>query len=175
MVNRLKVPLGYIFFAEVGAPHGLKGAFFLRCKDSKNNLDALKKILLETKGEFKEFLVSKVYVSGGRPVVSLVGIVSREQLELIKNSKLYIHESELADTEGVLVNDLIDCSVVRSDSALIGKVISVVSFGAQENLEIQLSNSRKTVLIPFLEPFIKNIDLEKKQIEVDRIEEFFED
>jgi ribosomal 30S subunit maturation factor RimM len=71
-----------------------------------------------------------------------------------------------------LVHDLLNYNVVCSQKGILGKVIGVISYGAQENLEIKLSISNDIVLYPFIDKFIKKIDNEKKEIEVEYIEEF---
>lgn len=65
-------------------------------------------------------------------------------------------------------SDLIGCSIINQENATIGKVIKVEEFTAQKSLRIELENG-KHFLLPFVEPFIKNIDIKNKVINVELI------
>ena len=48
-----------------------------------------------------------------------------------------------------------------------GKVIALHDFGAGEIVEIQLSGSHKTEMLPYYPPFLKRVDVEAGQIILD--------
>ena len=64
--------------------------------------------------------------------------------------------------------DLKNCSVYENNE-LIGKVKEVESFTAKKSLRIILTNG-KTLLLPFIEAFIVNVDIDSKRIDVKLIE-----
>ena len=47
---------------------------------------------------------------------------------------------------------------------LFGVIIKVEEFTAQPSFRIQLTNSTKTILIPFVDFYVKKIDLENQKI-----------
>jgi 16S rRNA processing protein RimM len=48
----------------------------------------------------------------------------------------------------------------------LGKVVGFGTNGMQDLLEVELSNGKKA-LIPFVEPFIRNIDFDKRQLDME--------
>ncbi len=174
--------LGYIYFAQIGRPHGLKGAFFLKTEDRRTVWDKYESILLETPSGFSEKKVIKHFLSGNALALELEGLSTRSEIEALYNKKIFVHQSQIKIKEDeFLVSELTNFQVVNSEKGVLGRVVGVISYGAQENLEIELSESAKqiasspdsTVLYPFIDKYILNIDYEKKQIEVEYLEDFF--
>ncbi|KAB8029129.1 ribosome maturation factor RimM [Fluviispira multicolorata] len=167
---------GYIQFAQVGRPHGLKGAFFLKTEDRRTEWDGYKKLLIETPNGFHEKKVLKAYLSGNALALVLEGFESRNDVEPLYNKKIYVHKNEISVGQNeYIVDTLKGFKVIAENKGNIGSIIGVSSFGAQDNLEIELEGSKRSVLFPFVDAFIKNIDEEKRFIEIIYVPEFFED
>jgi len=167
---------GYINFAQVGRPHGLKGAFFLKTEDNRTTWDGYKKLIVETNHGFLEKKVLKTYLSGKALVIVLDGFLNRNEVEPLYNKKIYVHQSEIELKEDeYIVDKLIGFKVYAEDMGLVGTITGISSFGAQDNLEILSTNTKETFLFPFLDKFVKNIDEHNQRIEVIYIPEFFED
>lgn len=62
--------------------------------------------------------------------------------------------------------DLIGCAVVNTNNETIGTVKSVTNNGAHDVLDVK-SAEGKSHLIPFVENYIEDVDLEEKKIIVD--------
>ncbi|MCX6164443.1 MAG: ribosome maturation factor RimM [Ignavibacteriae bacterium] len=65
--------------------------------------------------------------------------------------------------------DLIGLDVKYKDEK-VGKVLSVENYGGQDLFKIKLTDANKDVLIPFVDEFIKKIDIENKFIEIEVID-----
>ena len=146
------VTLNYIQFASFGRPHGLKGGFFLKTSDRRKVWDGYKSLLVETQNGFVEKKVTKHYLSGEALVLELEGLNSRTEVEALYDKKIYVHKDfVVVNKDEYLVNDLINFSVISTSATnekiIIGQVVGVISYGAQENLEIKLHNSN-VVLYP---------------------------
>ncbi len=87
-------------------------------------------------------------------------------VEGILPSELFISSSDLE--EGVYSYQLIGCKVIDQDNILMGTVIEYLQYPAQDIIRIKTSDKDK--LIPFVDRFIKRIDIEKKEIHIERIE-----
>lgn len=61
-------------------------------------------------------------------------------------------------------SDLINLNCYDEDNNLFGVIIKVEEFTAQPSFRIQLTNSTKTILIPFVDFYVKKIDLENQKI-----------
>ncbi|HDZ5149889.1 TPA: 16S rRNA processing protein RimM, partial [Campylobacter jejuni] len=64
--------------------------------------------------------------------------------------------------------DILECEVFEEDKRL-GKVIDILETGSSYLFEIQsdekwVKKYSKTFFIPYLDKFVKNIDIEKRQI-----------
>ena len=90
---------GYINFAQVGRPHGLKGAFFLKTADNRTTWDGYKKLIVETNHGFLEKRVIKTYLSGKALVIVLDGFLNRNDVEPLYNKRIYVHQSEIEVNE----------------------------------------------------------------------------
>ena len=86
----------------------------------------------------------------------------------IKHDVLIVKEENPLPEGMYYHSDLTNCSVYESDT-LIGKVKLVEEFTARKSLRITLTNG-KELLLPFIEVFIKNVDIENKRIDVKLIE-----
>lgn len=80
-----------------------------------------------------------------------------------KGESVYINKDEIK-IDGILNEDLIDINVY-GNKKLIGKITNIVDNGAHEILVIN-----DKILIPYVEEFIKKIDIENKIIEINVIE-----
>lgn len=67
-------------------------------------------------------------------------------------------------------SDLVGLSTIDEDNNVFGEVIKVEDFTSQISLRVQLTNSTKTILIPFVKFYIKKVDLENKKIIIHVIE-----
>jgi 16S rRNA processing protein RimM len=175
MTNTQKTKLDeLISFAAIGRPHGLKGGFFLKTEDRRKKWDGYKSVFLQHENQLIEKKVTKHYLSGQALVLELEGLQSREDIEKLYNQKLYIQKNQiqLKDDE-YLVHDLLQYKIVCQNKGVLGEVVGMVSYGAQENLEIKLTENNKIILYPFVDQYILNINSDTKEIEVEYLEVFF--
>lgn len=156
-----------ILIGKITAPHGVKGAvkimsftenpvdiFKYKVFDKNNNVIKLKKIGNLNNGLF---------------IAQVENINNRNEAENYKNFELFINREDLEnlDENEFYIEDLIGMSV-NSDLD-IGIVKDVYNYGAGNVLEIKWNNG-KNEDIPFVDTYIKNIDMENKIIYVNRPE-----
>lgn len=158
------IPVGH-----VGKPHGLAGGFFLQVPPSSTWGGYTHVYLLEKNRAPKLLEVRRTYLSGGRPVVCLEALVSRNAIEALQGALLAVDRSQLGPTHPGewLVHDLVGCVVWVSPTERVGVVQSVTGFGAQDCLEILLDKGGETALYPFIDPFVKHVDVDAKSILVE--------
>jgi len=167
---------GFIQFAQVGRPHGLKGAFFLKTEDKRTEWDGYKKLLVETPNGFIEKKVLKTYLSGNALAIMLDGFINRNEIEPLYNKKIFVHKDEIQlNNDEYIVGNLIGFKVYTEEKGFIGVVKGVSSYGAQDNLEIYMNDSKKTFLFPFIETFVKKVSDAEERIDIVYVPDFFED
>lgn len=161
-----KTPEGWLWLGQVGRPHGVRGAFFLKTEDNRVSWPGYKKLLLQSAPE-KVVHVESAYVSGGKLALQLESVNSREICEALYNTHLFVSRKEIKlEQDEFLVAELVGCQVyVEAREGVFGQVVAVHNFGAQETLEIQpLSPATETILFPFVDAFIIEVDEARRTI-----------
>lgn len=161
-------PDGYLWLGQVGRPHGVRGAFFLKTQDNRSDWAGYRQVLLRSGKEEKLILVEKSYLSGGKLALQLEGINNRELCESLYNAELFVARAEIRTTEDeYVVADIVGCAVeVEGRAGLFGTVVAVHNFGAQETLEIKKNDSDDTIYYPFIEPFVSEVNQAVKKITI---------
>jgi 16S rRNA processing protein RimM len=102
-------------------------------------------------------------------VIKAEGVLDRTMAEALKGESLYVLKSQLPPLEkgSFYHGDLLHLSVLKEDGMLLGKIIAVDDFGAGALLEILPQDSLSpSFWIPFRDPFVPEIDLEKGYVRV---------
>ena len=158
-----KISIGKIVNAA-----GLKGEVKVyNYSGSKERYQQLRSIYVEnTEHEIEKARYHKEIV-----ILKLSGINDRNAAEEAKGKGIYINESDLpALSEGeYYIRDMIGLTVVDDTGNVLGKLSDVIQNSAQDLYEVEMTDGRK-ILIPAVEEFILNIDIEKRQMDVKLIE-----
>ena len=166
----------WVSVAQVGRPHGIKGAFFVSTEDNRQEWNLGPKILVQLDANsFLDTSITRSFCAGQKLVFSIEGITDRSAIEPLYKKPIFVLLADLRKTvlsrnavgeETFLVLDLVGC-LVFENSVQIGTVASVGNFGAQDNLEIVLTNGSDSFFFPFTESFVKHVDVTSKQITVE--------
>jgi len=149
--------------------HGLKGLmrFEYYLKDPLK-MKLLSEIYLGDDAE--KYRIIKVK-SGKKLLLSIEGIDSIEDAEVLKNKKIYISNDEkkllIEDKDEYFIEDIIGMKVYNDKMEFLGKITKIHQTG--KNDIYQLDNDDKK-LIPASKEFIKKIDIKNKYIIVELIE-----
>jgi len=122
-------------------------------------------VALRQNGREKNLLIEDVRMSGSSLTLKAVGIDSPEEAKKLTGWEFYVERKEaavLGEGEFYLI-DLCKCSLVMNGT-LIGKVKGVSDNGVSDLIEVEFEG--KTRLIPFLEQFVGDVDLEAGTIEL---------
>ena len=169
----LKLPDGWLQIGKIVAAQGLQGE--LRVYPDSDFPERFvvpgTRWLLRSQGEEPQSveLLHGRYIEGkGLYAIALAGITTRNQAEDLRGGLLLVPESDrpkLAEDE-YHVLDLIGLEVFNQlTQEVIGKVVDVIAAG-NDLLEVQLDNSSKTKLIPFVKVIAPVVDLAKGRIEI---------
>ena len=160
------VPDGLLWLGQLGRPHGVKGAFFLKTQDNRTEWPGYNSVYIGPQSA-KASVVRKAYLSGGKLALQIEGIESREQAEALYNAYLFVSRNQVdLGVSEYLVVDIVGSQVeIEGRVGVFGEVISVHDFGAQETLEIKLNNaSGGTIYYPFTEQFVVEFNPAKRMI-----------
>lgn len=114
-------------------------------------------------------LVSGRYLNGkGLYVLQLKGVSDRTQAEALKDCRLLVPESDRPPLEEgeFHVSDLLGLEVFdQATQTLVGTVVDVFAAG-NDLLQVELRESGKKTLIPFVQEIVPIVDLQQRRVEI---------
>lgn len=157
--------MNYVLIGKMVNTHGLKGEIRI-LSDFKYKKEVFKKGMNLYFGFSKEKKIIETYrVHKNYDMVTLKGHTSIDDVIKYKGDLVYIDRKDLKE-EIILDEDLIGFSVYKEKS-LIGKVESILKNKANNILVV--TNNENRYLIPNISEFVKNVNIEKKEITINVI------
>jgi 16S rRNA processing protein RimM len=156
----------FIQVGKIGRPKGTKGLLRLHCFLNDNrDINQFQKFYLEDETIIKVKLVS---FDSKSPLVTINDISNRNQIEGYVNQYIYLHKEKLSPTDEneFYFHDLEGLDVVDQQNEIVGKVESVVNFGAGDLLEIYFLKSSKKEFFRFTETNFPKVDVKEKKITI---------
>jgi 16S rRNA processing protein RimM len=95
-------------------------------------------------------------------VARLKGVADRTAAERLRNAELFVPRERLPatdDSDEFYHADLIGLAVVDASGAALGSVVALHNFGAGDLIEVRRAESRDTVLLPFTQAAVPEIDV----------------
>lgn len=160
-----------IVIAHVARPWGNKGEVTADIlTDFPERFEAVTAVTLRRGGASRPARLEGYWFHKGRVVLKFEGSNSISDAETFVNYDVVIPEEELhALPEGEPVYydfQLIGCAIVDRDGNPLGEVKGVMRTGAGVLLEIKVPG-RPDALVPFVEEFCPEVDVEAKRITVE--------
>lgn len=151
--------------------HGLKGE--LKIKSSSDyapeRFKKGAKLFLTFDKRDMELEIATSRVHKGNYLVSFVGYQDINLVEQFKGIDVYgIKDETLLDEDEIYYDDLIGCKVEDQDGNLLGEVTDMMETAAHDIL-IMKSPKNKKVMIPYVDAFIKEIDLDEDLIIIENM------
>ncbi len=135
--------------ARLGAAHGLKGEVKLFCfTENPQSLIAYGE-LQAANGQ--HFVIERLKPAKAGFYAMLKGIHDRTAAEALTGIELFVPRERLPEPEegSYYQADLIGLEAETSDGLKLGRVETIVDFGAGELLELRMPDRKETVLVPF--------------------------
>lgn len=156
---------------RVAAPYAVKG--WIKVQPFTEYLDSL--LDYETwwlgyaegpKAGWREYRVVEGKVHGQTLLAQLEGVDDRNASEALKGLDVAVDRSAFpaADEDEYYWDDLIGLDVVNTGGAALGKVEGLLETGAHDVLRVKGGQER---LIPFVDAYVREVDLEGKRILVE--------
>jgi 16S rRNA processing protein RimM len=147
---------------RVGKPHGLDGSFYVT--DPKPQLlDAGQSLVL--RGQAIRVALRKG--TDRRPIIQLDGLRDRAAVEELRGEDLLAarEHAPTLDEDEWWEEDLEGCTVLAS-GRMVGAVTRLVALPSCEALEIERADA-PTLLVPLVSAAVRNVDVERREIEID--------
>jgi len=157
--------------------HGIKGEIKIYpYTDDPARFEHFSYILIEGEAE-KKFKVSSVRVHKNMVLLKLSGFNDINTVQKFMDKAIYLYRNDIealdGDDEGHYVVDLIGCDIIDAEGTVLGVLKDVLQHTAQDLYEVAMP-SGGVFYIPVVDEFVKNIDIEKRQITVKIIEGLIE-
>ena len=140
--------------------HGLKGTIKVKSfSEEKKHLFRLKTVYIRKEDSFLTYRVKRVGGSAREILFDLEGIETREQALDLKGLEIYVdrkHAAPLRKGEYYHAG-ICRCAVYQGDE-MFGRVKAICTGGKADLLEV-VDSAGKTVLIPFSDPFVAEVDI----------------
>lgn len=156
-----------VLLGRISGPHALKGEVMVHSFTEVPEDIAIYGPLEDASGR-RTFELKIVRVTEKGLIARVSGVSDRTGAEALKGTELWIARERLPETDdGAFYHaDLIGLAAVAADGQEIGEIVSVQNFGAGDLIEIRLSGSARTELIPFTDAFVPEVDLATRRVVV---------
>ena len=157
-----------VLVARFGAAHGVRGEIRL-WSFTGDPLAVADYGPLESKDGARQFVIGSLRPNKDFLVARIDGVDDRNAAEALRNVELYLPRERLPEIDADdtwYYADLVGLAVVAPDGAAIGTVAAVHNFGAGDIVEITPAGGGKTLLLPFTEAVVPEVDLKAGRIVV---------
>lgn len=109
-------------------------------------------------------------------IANVEGVEDRTQADALKGLRLYVERSALPppDADSLYQADIVGLKAVRTDGESLGEVVAFHNFGAGDVMEVQ-AEGRESILIPFTDAAIAEVDIAGQQILITPLPGLFDD
>jgi 16S rRNA processing protein RimM len=156
-----------ICVAQIGAAHGVRGE--VKLKSFTADPLAVKDYgPLTTEDGAVSFVIEAVRSAKGHLVARLAGIGDRDAAEKLARTRLYVPRERLPPpaADEFYHADLIGLAAVTADGNEFGTVVAIHDFGAGDILELRPTSGETTVMLPFNDACVPEVDLAGKRVTV---------
>ncbi len=166
MAERIRV-------ARIGAAHGVRGEVKL-WSFTQDPLAVAGYGPLESEDGARAFEIESLRPAKDFLVARLAGIATRDAAEKLTNTDLFVPRERLPaiEEEDTFYHaDLIGCAAVTASGVSVGTVSALHNFGAGDIIEIAPEGGGQTLMLPFTEATVPEVDVKAKRIVVTKPEE----
>ena len=116
---------------------------------------------LQDEAGTRQFELSDVKAAKDGVVAWVKGVSTREAADALKGVEFYVDRAalpEMDDESTIYYADLIGMVAIDENGSALGQIVAVQNFGAGDLLEIRPVTGGATVLVPFTEEIVPDID-----------------
>ena len=157
-----------VLLGVVAAPHGVRGLVRIKSFTEDPMSVAAYGPLSDETGR-KEYRVEVLSAARGAVLARIDGVADRTAAEALRGLRLYVERSALpqAGEREWYEADLVGLKAVGKDGRDWGKVTAFHDFGAGSVMEVSGGSSRTTVMLPFTDETVPEIDVAGGKVVID--------
>jgi 16S rRNA processing protein RimM len=149
-----------VLLGRIAAAHGIRGEVLIKSfTAAPASIGAYGP--LSDKNGTRTFEIQSARATAKGVVARFAGVADRNAAEALRGVELYIARERLpAAAEGEFYYaDLIGLAAVDGEGKPVGEIVAVHNFGAGDLIEVRLTGSGKTELVPFTDDAVPEVDL----------------
>ena len=149
-----------VLLGRIAGAHGIRGEVLVHTYTEAPESIGAYGALSDASGS-RQLTIKVVRVTPKGVIARVAGVADRNAAEALKGIELYVDRARLpAAAEGESYHsDQVGMTACDAEARTIGRIIAVQNFGAGDLLEIRLTGSSKTELVPFRDAFVPEVDL----------------
>jgi 16S rRNA processing protein RimM len=157
-------PSQFIQVGKLGRPKGTKG--LLRFHSFLNDDRDINKFINFYLENAEQIAIKLVSFDKKSPLVILNNFTNRNDIEKFVNQKVYLEKNKLEPTQEneFYFHELEGLDVLNQSEEIVGKVSSVVNFGAGDLLEVHFVKSQKNEFFRFTKENFPSVLIKEKKI-----------
>ncbi|RMD49172.1 MAG: 16S rRNA processing protein RimM [Ignavibacteria bacterium] len=143
--------------------------------DDLNRFSVLKKVFIDVFGGLRQFFVEDVSIEEKSIALKFKNFDSPEDVDFLVGRDILVSSQDSVDLDedSFFIHDLVGCEVFRNDE-FFGKVKEVYNLPANDVISVETENGE--VLLPFINDYVKNVDIGNHRIDlVDGEGDLFDD
>jgi 16S rRNA processing protein RimM len=166
----LRAPDRLILMGVFGAPQGVRGE--VRVKSLTGEASAIGAYgPLTDKKRTRAFVFDSIRpLRDDMLVARVAGVSTREAAEALNGVEIFARRDQLPPPahDEFYYDDLVGLEAVDAAGARIGRVVSLMNYGAGDVLEIEPAEGGETLLLPFTKGVATRIDFDAGRIVIER-------
>ena len=164
----------HVIVGQIVNTHGIKGELKVKISTDfvEERFQKGAHLFIDEHGQMVEMQVLSYRLHKGHVLVAFQGYQDINMVEKYKGCYVYAKKDrELLDENEYYIGDLLGCEVFDQQKK-IGYVKDVQLY---EHHDILVVQGQKKIMIPYVDAFIENVDIENKRIDTTLIEGFYDE
>jgi 16S rRNA processing protein RimM len=165
----LRAPDRLILMGVFGAPQGVRGE--IRVKSWTKEPSAIGGYgPLTDKGRTRAFAFETLRALKDNMLIARVaGVSSREAAEALKGMEIFVRRDQLPppNEDEFYYDDLVGLEALDAAGGRLGRIVSLMNYGAGDVLEIAPAQGGETLLLPFTKRVAPRIDFDAGRIVIE--------
>jgi 16S rRNA processing protein RimM len=166
----LRAPDRLILMGVFGAPQGMRGEVRVKSLTAEPSAIGAYGPLTDKNGARAFVFDSLRPLKDDMLVARVAGVATRDAAEALKGVEIFARRDQLPPPalDEFYYDDLVGLEAVDAAGGRIGRVASLVNYGAGDVLEIAPDQGRETLLLPFTKGVARRIDFDAGRIVIER-------
>lgn len=158
----------YYLVGRIIGTHGIKGELKVINESNFDRFYKGSELYIQKENRYEKITINSARVHKGMVLITFNNHFDINEVLEYVNLNIYTDKHEELEEGHYYFDDLIGCEVFNIDNTEIGIVKDILENPTQDLLEVD--TGKKITLIPFVEAFIKHVDINKKEIIIEAIE-----